>query len=237
MLQINKAHNIKLLYYVVAVIFLFSACIDDDIKNIEDNVIFSPEYSIPVGSDSVTMAEVVDNYPFDLILIPDSLDNLDSLNIFLFDSSSYFSPVYFDYSSDYTYNLGGIANKIDYITSLMLRLNCINGIPARVQLQVYFLNQFEIALDSVFQDGRMIIEAATTNDEGEVIDKYKLFKHDIYLDQEFIDIMSQTTTVRVSSRIELVNFNVRHIRYFSENDFWMQLGVRFKLELPVNDVN
>ena len=236
MFQRKKIVSFHFLPGVFLLIIISYGCIDNDIRNMEGNVLFSPEYSIPVGSDSVTMEEAIEGYPYDLILIPDTTNLPDSISVFLYDSLSYYNPLYFDYSQESYYDLGQLSNKIDFITSLMLRLNCINGFPSRVELQVYFLNQDNAELDSAFSDGPLAIQAASVNSDGQVTEKFELYEHDVYLDEHFIDILSQTTHIRVISRIELVNFSLQNVKYFRDNDFWLQLGLRAKLEIPIDEV-
>ena len=108
-----------------------------------------PEYSLPIGSETIYMEDLVEDYFVGLINIPDTSLMSDTLSVFYYDSLFYINPLIFEYEGERTFDFRSLNEKTDYITSAMIRTNCVNGIPARFYFQVFLFDIAHQLVDSV----------------------------------------------------------------------------------------
>jgi hypothetical protein len=84
-------------------------------------------------------------------------------------------PMWFS-TSGYTLNdtldiaLDSLLAKLDFIESLGFRLTTTNQWPLELSAQIYFLNNMDEKVDSLFEDQTVIIDAAPVDAEGELDD-------------------------------------------------------------------
>ncbi len=214
----------------------FTSCIDKDLTNLGESVYVTPEYSLPIGNDTIYMEDLVDEYFSGLIPIADTSLVPDTVNIFYYDSIFYMNPLRFEFESEQTFDFGSLAGKTEYITSAMIRTNCINGIPARFYFQVYLFDYSQQMVDSVYKDGPLIIEPAKTDNTGQITQEGKLWKHDAYLSQEIINRLNDVYYLYTTVTVEIENYHATQIPYLKNQEFWSQLGLRVKLDLPLHEL-
>jgi hypothetical protein len=212
------------------------SCVDKDLTNIGESVYVDPEYSIPIGNETIYMENLVDDYAGDLIEIPDTLHIYDSLSIFNYDSILYINPLVLEFEGERTFDFSSLADRTEYITSAMIRTNCINNIPARFEFQVYLYDSGRLLIDSVYNNGPLIVEQAETDSLGQVTKRHELWKHDTYLSQEIIDRLPDVYYVYSTLTVEIENFSATQIKYLNDQWFWSQLGLRIKLDLPLHEL-
>lgn len=220
-------------------IFLVSAlltgCVKEKITEVVDSSYYKPSYSLPVGSSYFTMEEFQTEYPYVLIPVPDTNGMGTSVDYFYFDSLFYENVEYFELTTDYPFQLSDYTENAESITSLTFRLNCINGLPGKVSAQVYFISGSGFIIDELFQDGWLTIDAAETDSEGMVTNSTDDFKNDVTLSEQLIASLSLVSYIRVVVRLETENFSTSKIRYYSNQQIWVQLGLRISLEIPLNE--
>jgi hypothetical protein len=137
----------------------FISCIDEDLTNISDSAILSPEYSIPLGSD-VSYAE-------DFVQF--------------FDTSGFGTPYYFyyndslylDWDGNFTFyeniavDFSNIVSIDTIIKAAMLRLNIYNSTSGSMNVQVYVVDGIPSITDSLFENP-VYVEAGHTGHDGRV---------------------------------------------------------------------
>lgn len=222
-----------LIFFMSAV--LSTACYDKDLVDLEEEIYYHPEYSIPLGKDEMDMAFMVEEYFGDLIEIVDTLSLPDSLHVFFYNYLYYFGPTIFEFESFESIDLSTIED-LDYITSAMIRTNSINRIPANIFAQVYFLDFSLQVIDSLYKDNWLEIKAAEVDSVGKVIESSELWKKDVELSEEFILRIPDIAYVRTETYVVLENFVNTSIQYIDEQDIWIQLALRIKLDLPLHEL-
>jgi len=227
---------LKIPGFYLLLILLLSGCVKDKVTDIVDNSYYTPEYSLPVGSRDFTMEDYINEYPGNLIQIPDTAILADTIDFLYYDSLFYNYIRHFDLQTVQTFNFSAYSDKLEYITSLTFRTNYVNGIPGGLAMQIYFLGAAENILDSVYKDGWFTILTAITNNNGLVTEKRESWKNDTPLSEQMIDMLPDVYYVRILTRLETENFNATKINYFFNQNLWVQLGIRIKLEIPLNEV-
>ena len=133
--QFNTIRNFLLF---VLVILTQQTCIKSDPTNISSDINTQPEYSLPIGTPTVWMNQIVTSV--DLGEPIDTLEPiLDSLNTFLYDNT-YYKPSnhVFDYSITEPFSFITFKNQLDKIKSFMLRVNTINQISCGDKTSGFF---------------------------------------------------------------------------------------------------
>lgn len=226
-------------YYLFGLFFLFiflNSCIDKDLTNIGETVYVTPEYSIPIGNETIYMDDLVEEYFGDLFEIPDTLLFNDTISVFYYDSIFYNNPILLEFEGERTFDFSSLSEKTEYITSAMIRTNCINGIPARFHFQVYLYDYARQIVDSVYTSGPLVIEPAITDSLGQIVQSGELWKHDAYLSREVIERLPDIYYIYSTVTVEIENYSATYIQYLNDQEFWSQLGLRVKLDLPLHEL-
>lgn len=220
-----------LCYLLFVVSTLFTSCIKEEIGDFEDLGFYKPEFSFPLGEPSILMNSFLESIDLSTKVIPDSLIN-DTLEYFVFDNEYYDVPdiLYYDFTE--AFSLSSYTEELDQISSLMFRTNAVNRIPAEIQIQVYFLAANYAIIDSLYNE-RLIIQPANTDTEGNLISQSELWKYDTELSQEKIQALAETSYIMVSSQLKITNTSGVINNYYSEQDIWIQLGMRIGLKVEL----
>ena len=163
--------GLKILLAATAVLnLLFSACIDENMRNISEELEINSSYSIPIGDVTYSINEyfeMLDFYGLDTIqTLPG-----DSIDLVEYEDSIYNNVRYvvdtliyneFDFSS-----LGDDLDKISAITFVSI-IN--NDFPTETKVQVYFADESMSIIDSLFSDGPYSLPPPDLDNEGIPID-------------------------------------------------------------------
>jgi len=163
--------GLKILLVAPAILnFLFIACIDENIRNISEELEINSSYSIPIGDVIYSINEyfeMLDFYGLDTIqTLPG-----DSIDLVEYEDSIYNNTRYivdtliyneFDFSS-----LGDNLDKISAITFVSI-IN--NDFPTETKIQVYFADESMSIIDSLFSDGPYSLPPPDLDNEGIPVD-------------------------------------------------------------------
>ncbi len=220
-----------LLVFFVITAFLIS-CIDDDATDISPTIEYEAEFSLPVGTDTITLAQLLYNVP--LIKIDEPFDK-DTVSYFFYDSVYYYSPGTLKDSVSAPLILAPFENDTAEITTLMFRINAANFIPAKFMVQVYFADSNKVILDSLYEDGPVFLESAYTNDIGIVIGPWETII-DNYLPSEKIDKLNDMTDVILSTKMTIPDSSADTVPvpFYHDQSLWIQVGIRVGLKMTVN---
>ena len=222
------ANTMKRFLILFLVFFVqLPSCIKDDITNIEaGKIVFSPEYAVPIGS-----------YEFKVSNYVDGVENFNPIDTsgFAFDSllkyndEFYSNPYTAYYSTTEPFTIGNNQSTLSLFKSAMFRINSVNKIPATITIQIYFLNEAQLALDSLFKLSPLTIPVAETNESGSIINNGELWKQDTYLDSNEIKVLNSVNYLQISSIIEFPEPVNTLIPFDSTQTIWLQLGIKFNL--------
>ncbi len=211
-------------------VLAFNSCIDENATDIDPTIIYDAEFSLPLGSDTLLMEQLVQTVS--LIQIPDTVDK-DSVQYFLYDSVYYYSPGTLSDSISTPLNLAAFENDTAEITSLMFRINAANFIPAEFLVQLYFADSNKLILDSLYEDDPFRLDPAQTDEYGNVIGSWEILKDD-YLPPEKIEKISDMTNVILSSTMIIPDSSTGSIPFYPDQSLWIQVGIRVRLKITIN---
>jgi hypothetical protein len=220
---------------IILIFITVVSCIDKDIENIGDDLYITPGYSIPLGNDTVYMEDLIDEYAGDLKEIADTSRVPDSINFFYYDNRFFVNSSVLHFEGEQDFDFSSWSNKVDYITSAMIRTHCINKMPAKVYQQVYLMDYSWQVIDSIYHDGNLIIEAAETDNSGNVVKSGETL-FDTYITHSLISRLPDVYYIYSITTIELKDFSTSNIRYLGKQEFWSELGLRIELDLPLNEL-
>lgn len=156
----------------ILIILLASACMEDFNREY-DTVYYKPFYSIPIGPLDYTLGVIMPYSSLTPIEIDTSITP-DTIPLLLYDDSLFFinPPNGHDTAFYYQYNFSAFSDESEYTRSLMIRVNYSNGLPLDMNYQLYFYDENNGLLDSLFEDGSFALSSASVDENGFVIDPF-----------------------------------------------------------------
>jgi hypothetical protein len=228
----NRRQNIK--GALIMCLLLLNSCMDEFNRS-NETVYYNPSFSVPIGPLSYTLQEIM---PYATLgaPIPDSIITSDSVTgpILIYDDSLFFKnpeegrDTFFYAPVDFR----SLATQWEYIRSLMFRVNVSNGLPVTVSTQLYFLNDGDVLIDSLYTGGRIWIQSAQVDETGIVSGPYTNM-YDMYIDSVRIHEIIGATRMKVYVFLETYNSTIDTLRVYSSYHFDLQLAVRAELLSPL----
>jgi hypothetical protein len=232
----------KCTYCVLSLAIVFAlastSCIKEDIGNIENNLTVTPEYAVPIGYSSFSLADMVGNLGFDTIpvdsilsdtIIVDTSLSTDSTFVyegrrFLLPPNSYVDTVLLEF-----YDFSNMQAWVENANALVFRLNIENAIPAGIDLQISLLNASGDTILKLFEPPGLNLDPATPPQS------YLLSPYDT--DTLGVEEIMLLPTVR--SIYTYVGMHVQSestgARYYSDQFFKMQMGVYLSLQQELGE--
>ncbi|MGE0089027.1 MAG: hypothetical protein AB7S50_06060 [Bacteroidales bacterium] len=205
-----------LTFFILVLTVIFSSCLNDLPETISSDVEINTALAFPIGETSL---ELNDISGFD-----ESLLEINPLTN---------KPYLFDFENiplDYTipFEIGDIYESAEEIVQLIFRLNMYNGFPSEVRVQLYFLDQNEFPVDSVFSDGPLHLNAATANNTGVIIRK-TYSKKDILFNTQRIENLQYANKIKVYAIFSTDGIDPDLVELYDEYTIDVQIGVKANL--------
>ncbi len=223
--------NLKLATLTIACIVGLNSCIDKEKFNLDNNTLYHPEFSIPLGKTEFLMEDYEDVLG-GFIQIQDTIIPTDT-TAFFYENEFYQLPGVITTRHKEPFSLNMSEDNSDYIKSLMFRTNVLNEIPTEMSLQIYFVNINEDTIASLF-DEPLEIEAAIVNGEGEIIEIAKE-REDTFFDEYEIDDIIETKWIIIETNVYLCNNPDGFTNFYSYQTLTVQLGARIGIEINTNE--
>jgi hypothetical protein len=208
-------------------IFLLYSCISENFEETINNSAIRPEYSLPLGD----LAYSVENdFSGPGSSIPGSLgtdfynDNpypLNSPDIYKEELQSF----------DIRFN----NNLYDHIESLSFRVVYKNSLPTDVVAQIYLLDFAQIVTDSLNHNGKIIIPAADTNQDG-MVTSPKTIIYDFPFTKTQIDNFQNIGYYFTQSYISTLKAGNDSVKFYSTNKLDIHIGIRIKMNISINSI-
>lgn len=214
------------------VALLLLSCLDNFNRNLE-TVYYNPSYSIPIGPLDYTLGDIMPPLAIK-IPIPDTTDISDTIPLLIYNDSLFFVNPEFGYDTSFIepVNLAEISNLSEYIVSLMLRANISNNIPTDMALQIYFLNGANEVMDSLYQDGKVIVEGPEIDENGQIVGPHQV-TIDTYIENEDINTLLQISAIEIYIFLQTYTEDLEILHVNSESGLGLQLGFRAELLAPI----
>ena len=213
------------------ILFIGVSCIKNDLEEIDENLVFSPEYSFPIGDKTVCLEEFINKSP---VPITDTV-GIPIEQIFDYDGNYYYSPSTLYKTHFLKFDFSKLSQDFDSIQSIMFRVNSVNKIPAQCELQVYFSSGDGTDTDLMFTDGWYKIEPAQISSEGDIIASEQ-YKKDTYYDKDGVQKFFNKRTIIISIKLSVDNPSDEIIKYLSTQSLDIQFALRFSFESNTNEI-
>lgn len=217
--------------------FLLTSCVDD-LRNLEtvESLEYTPSFSIPIGPISYTLGEIM---PPDSLLnfeIPDSILQYDTVDrpMMVYNDSRYFYAPEFGYETTFRQDISfaNLSPEFQYVESAMLKTIFTNNLPIALSLQGYLLNDQSQVMDSIFQDGLVMINSPEINSEGIITQpsEHTFYTH---YDSDNVDFLMDVTQLDVYIFLQTYSGELDTLYIYSSNGIHLQLGLRADLSVPI----
>jgi len=130
------------------------------------------------------------------------------------------------------FEIGNIYQNSEEIVELTFRLNMYNGFPSYVSVQLYFIDEFGISVDQLFDDGSVELTPATANSSGEITSKPHEQK-DIPFSYDRIDNLQFVNRIMISVVFNTENIDAELVGFYDEYFVDVQIGVKAQLKFGI----
>jgi hypothetical protein len=227
-------HTFKFISVIIIITGLFTSCVDNFNSN-KETVYYNPSFSLPIGPLSYSLDEIMPKAALGLP-IPDSIMWTDSVLIplIIYDDSLFFPTPEDGYNTIFIepIDFQSLTNQWEHIRSLMFRVNYANGLPVNVATQLYFLNDGNLIIDSLYLEGKTWIQSASLDGNG-IVEVPFLTTTDTPIDSARIDHIIAASQLQIYLFLETYNESIDTLRVYSNYHFDLQLGVRAELMVPL----
>lgn len=212
---------------------LLSSCLEDFRKE-QDNLYYTPTYSIPIGPLSYHLDEIMsylalDSLINDTLQIPPS--GADRILVYD-DSLFYINPIPgYDTIMTFTYDFSMLPEDEEYIQSAMLRVNYANGLPVNIAYQYYLYDDNDVLLDSLYDEGLEWVPSAEIGEKGFVISP-TVGRTETFFDSIEVGTLFQTTRFDLYLYLQTYRSEIDTLWVYSNHMIDIQLAVRSNLLVP-----
>jgi hypothetical protein len=123
------------------------------------------------------------------------------------------------------------------IKSFMFQLETENGLPLEVSIQVYFMDNNDDYLDSLFNEQNWnILPSGVVDDDGKVI-MTTYNKVEVPLTESQIDNVFITEKIMIKTLVETTDQGTRDIKFYSTNSLSFKLGAKAEVSVTSDENN
>ncbi len=123
------------------------------------------------------------------------------------------------------------------IKSFMFQLETENGLPLEVSIQVYFMDNNDDYLDSLFNEQNWnILPSGVVDDDGKVI-MTTYNKVEVPLTESQIDNVFIAEKIMIKTLVETTDQGTRDIKFYSTNSLSFKLGAKAEVSVTSDENN
>ncbi len=220
--------NAKYFYGILLAFFLTATSCIKDITNLDQGVVFSPYYSLPIGQNSIDMEMIYEAPGFDTILVADSTPD-DS--VFIYNGHRYYlteNNIYFDTLLTQEVDFSFLDEIINDAVSVNFRLYIESSIPSEITFQTYFRDDNGDLLFALLHDPGLVIPTSSNESKISLIyDTDELTEEEII---SFPKINSLDFYYGIS-----IQSSLEGATYWEEQYFQVELGIKVGLLREIGD--
>ncbi len=105
-----------------------------------------------------------------------------------------------------------------------------NSFPADIGLQLYFMDDNYVVLDSLIKPYISIFESAQVDDTGDVVANTKAY-HKIQVDKASLYQLSNASKLMIQASLVTANDGNTPVRIYTDYDFFVQLGLQMNVKI------
>ncbi len=202
-------------------IFFFLGC-TKNIEPLPDSVDLKPSISLPLGIGAFNLSKNLATYGSPVVNLTENVPEWAT-----------YGYVYIQ--DTFALNLTEVYNQTDVISYLMFRVNIWNEFPLAGNAQVWFLNESQQRIDSLFSPTPAAVPAAEIYSNGNVVGtKFESYK--ITFDASRIDLLRNASSVVVRAGLLVTEEGIteQNVQYFDRYTLKVQLAARADFWLKLN---
>jgi hypothetical protein len=163
--------GLKILFITSAILnLLFISCIDENIRNISEEMEINSSYSIPLGDVTYSINEYFEMLNFYGLDTVQTLPG-DSIDLVEYEDSIYNNTKYVVDTLIYTeFDFSSLGDDLDKIKDITFISIIKNDFPTETKVQVYFADESMGIIDSLFSDGPYSLPPPDLDNEGIPLD-------------------------------------------------------------------
>ena len=123
--------------------------------------------------------------------------------------------------------------NVDKIESCLLRTQIKNGFPIDVEMQVYFVDENYLILDSLLLPNQLVLSAANVNLTNGAVVNAQQKTTDVDLDAAKISHLNQTKKIIVRATATTLNGGNTNIKIYDFYKLDVQIGAKAKMRLSL----
>lgn len=188
--------------------------------------IYTPTFSLPIGTINTTFEDVLPE--IHLYPAPTDTSRIDSIPVLLYNDNLYYTTTTFDTVYYKNFNFQNISEELEMAEEIVFRINYTNYFPTEVAGQVYFQNGIGIVVDSLLPDGPYQVASAQIDRDGQVIAP-TIDQIEVPFSRDRINNLYSVERIAIHIHIHLVSGNDEIIKFYSDQCFEMQIGLRVSI--------
>lgn len=220
-----KKFKFGILSLMAGIIFLASCTKDNfDLNMLSDEMETEPVLALPLiygGFDMDDLAEVIADEDY-------SLEDEDGDRYYL---------VYPDtiYWLDETVEFETELDQ-EVVTYLQIDLNSLNELAIRMALQIYMEDENHVVLDSVFDDGGVILEPATVDSDGKLVEATEDDNSSTF-DDDKIALVDDVAFMRVRAGMHAAKGDDEFVKIYADYALDYKISFLANAKLNTGDLN
>jgi hypothetical protein len=231
-------YQLKIMLRLVAIsIIILNSCIDENITNISDSLDINSCYSFPIGD--VTYS--INNYFESLDTLGIDTLQVDSLIVSSTDSvefnGMYFhniEPVY-DTTIFSEFDFSVLDEYIDNVVAITIVLVVSSDFPTEILIQVYFTDETQVIMDSMYVEGPLIIPAPDLDSNGRPLERQTAIRY-CPLSEDLIDNLTDIRYILAYGAVRTIRPDEGVVKFYPEYMLNIHIGARVELEFSTSEL-
>lgn len=132
------------------------------------------------------------------------------------------------------FNISDLVKKTEYIKSILLRSSFENGLPADLNLHVFFLDENLVPIDTLFSPtADNTIKSGTVNQQGKVVQS-STKAIDVIFTSGQINNLKNIRHAIINAEVVTANGGSTFVKFYSDNTIKVQFGIQTEFEIKEN---
>lgn len=230
--------QLKILFRLVTIsIIILNSCVDENITNISDSLDFNSYYSFPVGD--VTYS--INNYFESLDTLGVDTLQVDTLIVSSSDSVEYNGMFFHNIKPAYDttilseFDFSILDEYSDNIRAVTIVLVVTSDFPTEIRTQVYFTDESQVIMDSMYVDGPLIIPAPDIDNNGRPLDRQTVIRY-CPLSEDLINNLTDIRYILAYGAVRTIRPDEGVVKFYPEYMLNIHIGARVELEFSTSEL-
>ena len=205
-----------ILVVLSAVLVMGYSCMKDKPEEFPEGLVWNPGLAFPLDIDTFGLNA---ESGFDTTLF--QLDTLTGLPLWV-------NELEVVMTGQTAFDLGMLSENIEDIRRIMVRTNIYNGFPHEVAIQAYFAQWDSTLIDSLFQEGPLVVRPASPMGSGEAT-RASYTRKDAHFEQEELRALENSEVLYLRAVVATTEVDSAMAAFY--RDYLLILDVGFLAQL------